>query len=137
MNTLIHPINDSEFLRQFEDKTLDPEYFDHLGHMRLAWLYLTQHNLDKALALICDGIRAYAESHGDNEKFHLTLTNAMARIMALRIGRNDDKSWDSFLRENEDLVKDFLSVLHRYYSQDLLWSETARTTLVAPDLEAI
>ena len=41
-------ISHQQFLEQFENQTLDPNYFDHRGHIRLAWLYLNDATFDQA-----------------------------------------------------------------------------------------
>jgi len=137
MNSSTDPLNDQTFLRQFEDKTLDPVYFDHLGHIRLAWLYLSDNELEVAIPLICRGIQEYAESLGAHNKFHLTMTDAIVRIIANRIRRMNYRSWHAFQQHNADLVNDFRSVLHRHYSEEKLLSEEARVSLLSPDIKPI
>ena len=78
-------INDSDFLQQFEDHTLDPSHFDHLGHLRLAWLYLNRYELELAIDKVTNGISGYAASLGATDKFQHTLTEALVRNMADRI----------------------------------------------------
>ncbi|MEM7126805.1 MAG: hypothetical protein AAF702_10795 [Chloroflexota bacterium] len=133
----ITQIDDQTFLSQFEDQTLDPVHFKHLGHLRLAWIYLERNSIDTAAGLVCSGIQAYAESLGATPKFHRTITDAMVRIMARRLNQMVKKEWQRFLDENNDLVEDALSVLYQHYSKDVLFSEVARTSFVQPDIEPI
>ena len=137
INSNIQQITDTEFLTQFENQTLSPVHFKHIGHLRLAWLYLNNNDVDTAVKLICSGIQAYAESLGASTKFHLTITDAIARIMAKRIEIMSEKTWDLFLSENSDLVEDALSVLYQYFSKELLFSEEARISLVQPDIRPL
>ncbi|TQV81314.1 hypothetical protein FKG94_09480 [Exilibacterium tricleocarpae] len=130
-------LSDTAFIEQFENKTLDPAHFNHLGHLRLGWLYLNENKLDVAIERICRGIKAYAESLGASEKFHLTMTDAIMRIMARRIDAMADKNWHLFLQQNPDIVEDFKSVLHNYYSKGVLSSTAARTSLISPDIKSI
>lgn len=74
---------------------------------------------------------------GANGKFHLTMTDAIVRIMARRVETMEEKNWRLFLQQNTDLVEDFESALHSHYSKDLLFSTVARTTLVSPDIKPI
>ncbi len=127
-------MNDSEFLYHFEKHTLDQKYFDHQGHLRLAWLYLSEHDLDTSIQLVCNGIKSYAESLGATTKFHLTITDATVRIIQQRMLAKKTHSWESFLEKNPDLVNHLLSILQRHFSPELLATETARTTLVKADL---
>ena len=53
-------ISDHDFITQIEKLTLDPAYFDHKGHMRLAWLYVTTETLDIAQQHYADVLSRYA-----------------------------------------------------------------------------
>ena len=86
---------------------------------------------------MCSGIKDFGESLGANTKFHLTITDSLVRIMAKRLDEMDQKGWQSFLDQNKDMVDDAIGVLLQYFSRDLLFSESARTTLVSPDLQPI
>ncbi len=130
-------MNDEAFLTQFENQTLDEMHFDHLGHLRLAWLYLSENELDEAIDLVVTGIKAYAESLGATTKFHLTITNSIMRIIQQRMLLEETQSWQVFLEKNSDLVNNLKAILHQHFSADLLASEVARTTLVKPDLKPI
>jgi hypothetical protein len=129
----IKQLNDTEFFFQFENQTLDMRHFNHMGHLRLAWLYLSRYDVDTAVKLVCSSIQAYATRLGASRKFHLTITNALVRIMAKRRDNMQKKEWELFLLENQDLVNDAISVLDQHFSKGLLFSEQARTTLVQPD----
>ncbi len=137
MEKKLEQLSDEDFLAQFENQTLDEQFFDHIGHLRLAWLYLNQNTLDDAIALVCDGIKTYAESLGVNTKFHLTITDATVRIMSRRIDFLEDRTWQLFLDNNDDLIEDLLAVLLQHFSKPLLFSEKARIALVKPDLQPL
>jgi hypothetical protein len=42
-------MTDDAFLSAFEACTLDPQHFNHRGHVRLAWLYLQRYPFDEAV----------------------------------------------------------------------------------------
>lgn len=128
-------LDDSEFISQFEDLSLDPKLFNHLGHLRIAWLYLRLYELNDANERVCGGIKAYAESLGAKDKFNLTITDSLVRIMAKRIDKT--QSWEEFLDSNPDLVSDALRVLLEHYSEDVLFSEQAKIELLETDIEPI
>ncbi|MEM7035021.1 MAG: hypothetical protein AAF629_36110 [Chloroflexota bacterium] len=133
----VERIDDHEFLAQFENQTLSPRHFNHVGHLRLAWLYLNHHDVETAVNLVSSGIQSYATSLGATTKFHRTITDAIVRIMAKRVDDMTEKEWDLFLAENSDLVDDALSVVYQYFSKELLFSEKARTSLVQPDIRSL
>ena len=127
-------ISDMDFLRAFENRSLDPAYFDHVGHMRLACLYLESRPLEDAITATCEGIRAYAESLGAAMKFHRTITEALVRIIdERRCGDAGGDGWRDFVEANRDLLEDCVSVLEGYYSQERLFSEKARKDYLPPD----
>lgn len=126
-------LTDQDFIEQFEMCRLNPENFNHTGHIRLAWLYLHQYEQNIAIEKVCDGIQAYAQSLDAHDKFHKTITHSLVKIIALRIDHNEPASWRAFNQQNQDLVQDSISVLLQYYNRDTLFSEQARTELVEPD----
>lgn len=136
-NTTTEPLSNSEFLTQFKDKTLNPVHFKHVGHLRLAWIYLNHYDLETSTQEICTGIKAFAENLGADTKFHLTITDSLVRIVAERIAPMEQPDWQLFLEQNRDLVDDAVSVLLQYFSRDLLFSESARTSLIEPDIKPI
>jgi len=133
----IPAIGDRTFLTQIENLTLDKIYFDHVGHLRLAWLYLDDYEVDIAVHKACGTIKAYAESLGAKQKFNITITDALIRIIAKRRKGMLDKTWSNFLNSNRDLVEDAFSVLLQYYSKEQLLSEEARLSVVLPDIKEI
>jgi len=130
-------MQDREFLNQFEAHTLDPSYFGHQGHLRLAWLYLNSYPLETAISKVTTGISSYAESLGATDKFQHTLTEAIVRIMAIRLEPDTPVSLELFLARNNDLVENIWGVVGRYYSQETLNSELAKAQFVEPDLRSI
>lgn len=130
-------ISDACFVEQFENQTLDPKHFNHVGHLRLAWLYLMDDEVDLVIEKLSVGIKGYAESLGARQKFHLTITDAIIRLMAERIKRLEYPTWSQFLQQNRDLVEDASAVLHQYYSESLLSSEAARLNVLQPDIKPI
>ncbi|MDH5434384.1 MAG: hypothetical protein OEY19_10610 [Gammaproteobacteria bacterium] len=135
MNNAHELISDTYFIELFENLTLDSDYFDHIGHVRLAWLYLHQYEFDDAMVKIADGIEEYAISLGATNKYHVTITNAIVKIIKQRM--NGEDNWQSFINLNSDLVDDCIKVLLNYYSEEVLFSEKARTSLVEADVREI
>lgn len=130
-------LSDDEFVKQFENKTLPESEFSHHGHMRLAWLYMQQFEHATAVSKIATGIREYATSLGAAQKFNHTLTVAIMRIMYQRMKSKHFESFDQYLSENSDLVENMSGLLGHYYSSELLHSEQARQSWVAPDINAL
>lgn len=132
--TNVSTLNDQTFISQFEACTLDPKHFDHLGHIRLGWLYATQNALPDAISKTCDGIQRFAGSLGAHDKFHYTLTEAFVRLIALRQAESPAISFDQFLNQNTDLVDNALNLIHQHYSEALLATNDAKRHSVVADL---
>ena len=126
-------MNHLEFLTAFEDHSLPPEQFDHIGHLRIAWLYLINNKLDEAIYKVTTGISSYATSLGATDKFQHTLTEAIVRIMAIRANNKCEVTFPDFLTNNPDLVENLPKVLNTYYSHDRLNSDLAKRTYLEPD----
>jgi hypothetical protein len=128
---------DLEFQQSFELFKVAPASFDHAAHVRLAYIYLCQHPVDDAAAHMKGALLAFLEHLGiGNSKFHETVTRAW--ILAVRhfMARSPDTaSSQAFIAANPRLLDTRLML--RHYSEDLLFSQDARTSIVHPDLAAI
>ncbi|MCU7934898.1 MAG: hypothetical protein KZQ99_08465 [Candidatus Thiodiazotropha sp. (ex Dulcina madagascariensis)] len=130
-------LDEDTYLAKFGIRELDPEHFDHHGHLYMAWLHLTRYSLEEANLRVCDGIRDLAAKFNDPDKFSHTLTEALMRIMAKRMRDEAQQDFEDFLENNPDLVDDAQGVLLRYYSEECLNSPEARSAWVDPDLAPI
>lgn len=128
-------LNDQRFIKEIEDLSLDPIHFDHRGHLRLCWLYLTQYDLPTASARVADGIRRYATHLGATDKFHATLTEGFVLLVASRMDASET-DWQQFLDNNPDLLEDAPALLARHYSEERLGCAEAHTQVLPPDLLA-
>lgn len=126
-------MSDEQFLAAFLDSSMPPDGFDHLGHMRAAWLLLQRRPPEGAVADTCSAISRLAIRLGVPGKYNRTLTEAMVRLMAHGGGADPALSWRKFLASNAELVKDSRGVLARHYSEDLLNSQAAREEFLPPD----
>lgn len=128
-------LTDNEFIRQFEQHTLNPEEFNHIGHLRIAWLYLTQYEFKDALEKVTNGIASYAKSLGATDKFQYTLTQAIVYIMAPRMTNTKELEFSDFLNRNCDLVESLPNLLAMHYSSERLNSRDAKTMFLPPDIK--
>jgi hypothetical protein len=122
-------MTDDAFLAGVVDCTLAPRHFNHLGHVRLAWLHLRRHPLDEAVALTCERIARYASHLGAPDKFHYTVTATLVRLLH----PHRALAWDAFLAANAALLADARACVGRHFSAELLATAPARTGWVAPD----
>ena len=127
---------DRQFLEQFEASTLDPTTFSHYAHLRIAWIYISNHDLATACQKTCAGIRRFAASAGDADKFHHTITEFLVRTMAARISAQPTTDFHEFVRDNPDMLEDAKGLMARSYSAESLDSIAAKSGWVEPDLAA-
>ena len=128
---------DQEFKSQLETCVLPPTEFNHRGHIRLAYVYLTEHDDDMAYQLMRDSLIRFITHNGvDISKFHETITRAW--ILAVRHFMENDKGAESakaFIDNNPKMLNKEIMMTH--YSAELLFSDEARGQFVAPDLDPI
>lgn len=130
MNTAAMP---SLSIAGFEAGTVDIESFDHAGHVYVAWLYLAEYPLADAIGRFTAALRRLTIQVGVPDKYHETISWFLMLQIAERVTAPAARDWFSFRRNNDDLFSRALDVLRRYYSDELLWSERARTSFALPD----
>ena len=133
----LEALTDQQFLDQLADATLDKAHFNHLGHLRAAWLYLREQGLQQACISYPNSIIKYATTLGAPEKFNRTLTNALLRIVHARQQRNQLESWQRFVSLELDLTNDAMGVLALHYSSERLFSAKAMAQIVEPDISPL
>lgn len=128
-------MKDNDFLLQFDNCTLPPELFDHKAHLRLAWLQIKQHGLDRALENCCEQISRFACFHGDHQKFNKTITNAS--VYAVNHFMADESSFEEFIERNPQLLSDLKTLINSHYSYDIFTVENARKNFIEPDVQPL
>ncbi|EPJ49716.1 MAG: hypothetical protein OFPI_23130 [Osedax symbiont Rs2] len=134
MNIEHSDISDTDFIQQIEQLRLDPKHFNHLGHLRLAWLYLQQYPSALAITKVCQTISNYARHLNAPQKFHLTVTCTLVKIIAERMQHSRHHNWQAFYRDNNDLQENTIDLVQQCFSIDIFNCELARTALVEADL---
>ena len=127
-------MDDESLVRLFEGGKAPPNGFHHPDHVRVAWWYLTQHQLPEALSRFTAALRRFAVAQGKPQLFHETITTAYMLLINERLaGSSRGLSWDAFAAGNQDLLSWRPSVLDRYYYAETLSSDRARRTFLMPD----
>lgn len=128
---------DREFRRSFEQCTFPLAAFDHRAHVRLAYVYLVEHDTEASHHLLGDALRRFlAHNNVPATKYHETLTRAW--IMAVRHfmeSAQSSASAEEFIAHHPILLDAKIMLSH--YSAEVLFSEEARGRFVQPDIEAI
>lgn len=114
-----------------------PDQFDHRAHIRWAYAYLAQLDIEAALARMRSALHAFLRHNGISaSKYHETMTRAW--ILAVRHFMEKSSacpSADAFIEANPAMLDSRIMTTH--YSTGLLFSEEARARFVEPDLDQI
>jgi hypothetical protein len=124
-------LGDDEFLEAFHSCRLRTSEFRHADHLRLAWLHLAREPFDRALENIRSGIQAFAKHHNLSGLYHETITTAWVHLLAT----HKERSFDEFLAMNESRLSS--SLLHRFWTPEILASGEARKSWVPPDRQEL
>lgn len=133
---------DLGFQRAFEACEIEADAFDHRAHVRLAYIYLCEEmnegseNLS-AYDQMKHALLTYLNHLGIGPaKYHETITRAW--LQAVRHFMSTDPvcdSADAFIQAHPKLLDTRIMLSH--YSEDALFSDTARAQFVEPDIEPI
>jgi len=129
--------DDQQFCADFVACRIRPADFDPRAHIRLAYIYLAEHDTDTALALMRGALLAFIQ-HNEIPvaKYHETLTRAW--ILAVRHFMAITPAADSaasFIASNPTLLDSRIMLTH--YSTEVLFSPEARARFVEPNLDLI
>ncbi|HSE43600.1 MAG TPA: hypothetical protein VLH08_22760 [Acidobacteriota bacterium] len=126
-------LTENEFVNQFESATLPAENFHHAEHVRIAWIYLRDYPRIEALNRFCKYLKQFAAAQGHQNRYHETITWAYFLLIQQRREKNKNACWEIFVKENQDLMDWQNSVLKKYYKDETLKSEVARSIFLFPD----
>jgi hypothetical protein len=127
-------MTDADLLTAFEETSLAKENFSHREHVRVAWLFIRTYGLREALQRFPDALKRFATAKGAPQLYHETITWSYLFLIHDRFVRGrDDDEWATFAAANPELLTWKPSLIDRYYTAELLWSDRARASFVMPD----
>jgi len=129
-------LTDDVFEKQFKSKTLDPLWFTHEAHLRLAWIHIQKYGIAKAHKTVAKQIHQYTIKLGASDKFHATLTAAAVNTVYHFMLKDSEASFKNLIATYPRLKYDFKTLLHCHYTSEVLFSERAKHKVLAPDLLA-
>jgi hypothetical protein len=128
-------------VNEFEACTLARERWTHEAHLTVGLWYLMRHEEREATRLIRAGIKRYNQACGIAETptsgYHETITLFYVRVIRRYLARAPKEAGV------DELVRGLLATCGdrqlplKYYSRERLFSWTARTSWVEPDLCAL
>lgn len=131
-------MTDKEFLRSFRDGTIAPSEFNHELHVRLGFIHMLEDSLEKGIASFKEDLKTFVENAGAESKYHETITVALLLIIRDRINQHAEPiHWATFRRVHSDVVETASELLAQHYRPDTLFSDSARNTVIEPDLQPL
>jgi hypothetical protein len=127
-------VTEDEFIAAFENCTLPLESFRHADHVKMAFLYLRRYPLLEAIRRFSASIVKFATAHGKTNLYNETITWAYLFLMEERRARRGrQETWAEFAARNPDLLDRHDHVLKKYYRDETLKSDLAKSTFLFPD----
>ena len=128
--------SDLDFRSEFERCAIAPADFNHAAHVRLAYCYLVDGDVESAVGRMRRALLTFIGHNGiPPSKYHETMTRAW--ILAVRhfMSRGPATSAADFISRNPRLLDTKIMLTH--YSAEVLFSDGARTGFVEPNLDPI
>jgi hypothetical protein len=127
-------MTDDEFIASFEACSLTNDSFHHSDHVKMAFLYLCRYPALEALRRFSTSLARLAAASGRPGLYNETVTWAFLLLIRARMARAGvQQTWTQFATSNGDLLKWKDSVLKKYYRDETLSSELARSIFLFPD----
>ncbi len=129
-------MTDETFARAFENGAITPAQFDHVAHVRVAWVYLHESaSTEEAVGRMREAIRRFSVAAGAAQKYHETITVLWMRLLAGLKARGTSGELADVLREHPSLADKELPL--QYYSRARLFGDEARVSWVEPDRQPL
>jgi len=126
-------MSNEEFIRCFENDALPADSFHHADHVRLAFAYLCEYPVLRALEKFARALKRFATARGKPKLYNETITCAYFFLIRERMAHCEGAGWEEFARQNPDLLVWKDGILSRYYREATLKSDLARSVFVLPD----
>ena len=133
-------MTDEAFLQAFETLTLPFDQWTHRAHVKVAFIYLSRHSFDTALANMRSGISAYNARHdvpdSPTSGYNETTTRAFLQLIAATMHAYGSvfptPDSDSFCDTHPQLTT--RHALRLFYSPERRMDPRTKTQFVEPDL---
>ena len=127
-------MTDDEFIASFEGRRLPAESFHHSDHVRMAFLYLCCYPALEALERFSSALARFAAANGKPGRYNQTITWAFLLLIRERMARaGRQQTWAEFADSNADLFSWEDNILKKYYRDETLSSDLAKSTFLLPD----
>ncbi len=119
-------LEDVEFRKSVEECSFPPAQFNHRAHIRLAYVYLCENDVEQSHVLMRNTLLRLLKHNGiPISKYHETMTRAW--ILAVRHFMDSGSGYgsaDDFMADRPLLLDSKIMLTH--YSAEVLFSDAAR-----------
>ncbi|HWF93177.1 MAG TPA: hypothetical protein VN684_12885 [Terriglobales bacterium] len=123
-----------EVIGCFENGNPPGEEFHHAEHIRVGFAYICEFPIVEALEKFSSALKRLAVKSGRSHLYNETITWAYLFLIRERITLGGGNvSWAEFVEQNPDLLAWKPGILSRYYREETLQSDLAKTMFVLPD----
>lgn len=130
-------MTNSEIVERFEQGIPYGDEFHHAEHMRVGFAYVCEFPVLDALEKFSSALKRLAIKNGRADRYNETITWAYLFFIRERIARAGRKlEWEEFVEQNPDLFAWKPDILSRYYREETLQSDLAKSAFLMPDLHA-
>jgi hypothetical protein len=113
-------LNDTAFLNEVENCTLDPKLFTHKAQLKLAWILINKYGLEIATLKNCKIKEQFYLNVLNNSKFNLPLTKAYTEILCYFMEKSSTQDFDKLLGEFPRLKYNFKELVKTHYGYNIL-----------------
>nr|WP_321236767.1 hypothetical protein [uncultured Psychroserpens sp.] len=127
-------LSDSEFQQKFITCELNPSYFTHEAHLRLAWININENGIEQAEKNIQTQLQKFVEFVEAKDKYNTTLTLAATKAVYHFMLKSNADNFKDFITEFPRLKYNFRELMDCHYGFDIYNSNQAKTEFLEPDL---
>jgi len=126
-----------EIVERFEQGIPHGDGFHHADHLRVGFAYICEFPIYEAMQKFSSALKALAIKNGRPHRYNETITWAYLFLIRERITRAGGRlEWEEFVEQNPDIFAWKPDILSRYYREETLQSDLAKSMFVMPDLPA-
>eukprot|EP01031_Cornospumella_fuschlensis_P027766 gene27766-33534_t len=123
------------------------EVWDHYVHIRLAYVYISQHGVQQGFGLVAHAIKTYLDKKAGKQSFHATMTHFWCHTLGFALcslhsdaGHVSLKDFVQALFSHEKLAAYELwsgRSFGKWFSSAVMFGAEARARVLQPDLQAL
>jgi hypothetical protein len=102
---------DEDFLARFLSCELEPQLFNHEAHLRLGWVLVRKHGVEKATEILCSSIERFDRTFDEGIRYDRGITVASAQLLAGLMAGSSAADFPAFLEEFPRLRTHFREML--------------------------